>query len=207
MLPEEGTALVIGLGNPNMTPDAIGPLTLESLLVTRHLTQALPESFGGFRQVAALGPGVLGSTGLESQETVRALVETVKPAFVLAVDALASRSLQRLCSTVQLTDAGIAPGSGVGNHRAALCAETLGVPVIGIGVPTVVEAATLALDLLEESGGDEAGAQALREKGRSLMVTPQDIDAAVRDMARALGYGLNWALQDLDLDAITELLS
>lgn len=202
LLPESGPVLVIGLGNRAMTPDAVGPLALESVLVTRHLVEALPEHFGAFRPVAALRPGVLATTGIESAETVRALTARIHPAAVIAIDALAARKAERLCTTVQLSDSGIAPGSGVGNHRSALTKATLGVPVIAVGVPTVVDAGTLAADLLEESGG---APRELRQKG--LMVTPQDIDAKVRELAKVVGYGINWALQGLDLEEMEELLN
>lgn len=207
LLPETGTALVIGLGNRAMTPDAVGPLALDSVLITRHLIASQPRHFSGFRPVAAFRTGVLGTTGLESAETVQALVEKLSPSVVIAIDALASRRLGRVCTTIQLSDAGIIPGSGVGNHREALNRETLGVPVIAVGVPTVVDAATLAADLIEESGGGEVDESRLRSVGLPLMVTPRDIDAQVRDLAKVVGYSLNWALQDLDIEDMNALLS
>ena len=207
LLPEQGSVLVIGLGNRAMTPDAVGPLTLDSVLVTRHLLAAMPRQFSGFRPVAAFRTGVLGTTGLESAETVQALVDRLTPAAVIAVDALASRKLSRVCTTVQLSDSGIVPGSGVGNHRSALNQETLGVPVLAVGIPTVVDAATLAADLLEEAGGGEVDENRLRGVGQPLMVTPRDIDAQVRDLSKVVGYGINWALQELEIDDITALLS
>lgn len=154
LLPVEGSALVVGLGNAAMTPDAVGPLALDSVLITRHLLSAMPKQFAGFRPVSAFRTGVLGTTGVESAEAVRGLVAEVQPAMVLAIDALASRRCGRVCATVQLSDTGIIPGSGVGNHRAALNRETLGVPVFAIGVPTVVDSATLAAD---HSGGVRRG--------------------------------------------------
>jgi len=207
MLPPEGAVLVIGLGNAHMTPDAVGPLAADSVLVTRHLISAMPAHFSGFRPVAVQRPGVLGSTGVESAEAVQALTESLRPAAVIAVDALASRRTGRVCNTVQLSDTGIIPGSGVGNHRAALNQETLGVPVISVGVPTVVDSATLAYDLLEESGIPGIDEEKLRSSHRNLMVTPRDIDAQVRDLAKVIGYGINWALQDLELSEINALLS
>ena len=196
--PEE-LVLVVGLGNRGITPDAIGPKVHEHTLVTRHLIQQLPEYFGAFRPVASVSAGVLGTTGMESGELVQALCRKLKPACVVAVDALASRSLKRLCRTVQLSDTGIAPGSGVGNHRWALNRETLGVPVLAVGVPTVVEASTQAADLL--------GAEQLPPlgEGGGLLVTPKDIDSQVDDLAKVIGYGISLALQpgltvaDLDL--------
>ena len=144
------SVLVAGLGNANMTPDAIGPRSAEHVLVTRHLRQN--GAFSAFCSVSVLTPGVLGRTGIEAMETLRGTVRAVQPDAVIAIDALASRSLMRLCSTVQLSDTGIVPGSGVGNHRCPLSRDTLGVPVYAIGVPTVVDAATLTLDVLEEAG-------------------------------------------------------
>ena len=206
LLPETGAALVVGLGNRAMTPDAVGPLTLENVLVTRHLRAAMPRQFGGFRAVSAFNTGVLGATGVESAAAVRGLVKEVEPDFVIAVDALASRRTGRVCATVQLSDSGIVPGSGVGNHRAALNKESLGVPVLAIGVPTVVDAATLAADLLEESGVEEFDEKRLRSRRQPLMVTPRDIDAQVRELAKVLGYGINWATQELEIEDMAALL-
>jgi len=198
MLPPEGEVLVVGLGNRAITPDLIGPLAAEHTLVTRHLVEELPDHFGHFRPVAALAPGVLATTGIESGNLVRAAAAELKPACVIAVDALASRSVNRLCRTVQLADAGIVPGSGVGNHRMALNRETLGVPVIAVGVPTVVEASTLIMDLL---GADEH-----RDiPGADLFVTPREVDSRVADLSRVIGYGVSMALnpgltvEDLDM--------
>ena len=208
LLPEnDGPALVVGLGNAAMTPDALGPLAADHVLVTRHLVEARPRHFSGFRPVSVLRPGVLGTTGIESAEAVRALAAEVHPSVILAVDALASRRAGRVCTTVQLSDAGIVPGSGVGNHRCALNQASLGVPVIAIGVPTVVDAATLAADLLEETGRQITDEAALRKSHQNLMVTPRDIDGQVRDLAKVIGYGLNWALQSLDIEEMASLLS
>ena len=207
MLPAEGPALVVGLGNASMTPDAVGPLAADSVLVTRHLIAAMPKHFAGFRPVAVFRAGVLGTTGVESAESVRGLVEQVKPALVIAVDALAARRVGRMCATVQITDTGIVPGSGVGNHRAALNQDALGVPVFSIGVPTVVDAATLAADLLEESGIAELDETRLRHGKQPLMVTTRDVDQQVRDLGKVVGYGINWALQELEIEEINALLS
>ena len=207
LLPPEGAALVVGLGNRAMTPDAVGPLAADSVLITRHLIAAMPKHFAGFRPVAVQRTGVLGTTGVESAEAVRGLVEQVQPSMVIAVDALASRRVGRVCATVQLSDTGIIPGSGVGNHRAALNQETLGVPVVSIGIPTVVDAATLAVDLLEEAGVEHVDGDKLRRNRQNLMVTPQDIDQQVRDLSKVVGYGINWALQDLEIEEINALLS
>lgn len=207
LLPEEGPVLVVGLGNRAMTPDALGPLAADSVLVTRHLISAMPRHFSGFRPVAVFRTGVLGATGVESAEAVRGLIGELQPAAVIAVDALASRRAGRVCSTVQLSDTGITPGSGVGNHRSALDRETLGVPVCSIGVPTVVDAATLAADLLEEAGFGDFDPDRLQNSPTNLMVTPRDIDQQVRDLAKVIGFGINWALQDLELSEMEALLS
>ena len=207
LLPVEGSALVVGLGNAAMTPDAVGPLALDSVLITRHLLSAQPKQFSGFRAVAALRPGVLGTTGIEAAEAVLRLTERLQPAAVIAVDALASRRTERVCAALQLSDSGIVPGSGVGNHRAALNRDTLGVPVIAVGVPTVVDAATLAADLLEAAGIGDIDPERLRSGQQGLMVTPRDIDLQVRELGKVIGYAINWALQDLEIEEINALLS
>ena len=188
-VPGRGLALVVGLGNRAITPDAIGPKVHEHTLVTRHLVEQIPEHFGAFRPVA-------------SGELVQAVCRRLKPACVVAVDALASRSLKRLCRTVQLSDTGIAPGSGVGNHRWALDRASLGVPVLAVGVPTVVDASTLAADLLGQEELPPLG------EGRDLLVTPKDIDSQVDDLAKVIGYGISLALQPgLDVADLDMLLS
>lgn len=201
LLPEEGPVLAAGLGNQAMTPDALGPRSLDHLLVTRHLGEVLPQ----LRPVAGLGAGVLGTTGMEVAEWVRGAAEQVRPAAVIVVDALAARDLERLCATVQIADTGLVPGSGVGNHRMALNRETLGVPVISVGVPTVVDAETIARDLLGEAG---AVPKALNGRGRRFFVTPESIDQKIRDLSKVLGYGINLALQEsLALEDLEALLA
>lgn len=194
-LPEGAPALVVGLGNRAITPDNIGPAAADHTMVTRHLVEQVPEHFGSFRPVAALAAGVLGTTGVESGELVKAVTEKICPSCVIAVDALASRSLSRVCNTIQLADTGITPGSGVGNARAALDRRSLGVPVIAVGVPTVVDGATLAADLLAEAGQADLDPQALQGAGEGVLVTPRDIDAKVTDLAKVVGFGINLALQ------------
>lgn len=201
-IPPAGLVLVAGLGNRAITPDAIGPKVHQNVLITRHLVRQMPEHFGSLRPVASLSAEVMGTTGVESGELVRAVCEKIGPACVVAVDALASRSLKRLCRTVQISDTGITPGSGVGNHRMGLTRDTLGVPVIALGVPTVVDGATLAADLL---GSDDL--PDLNE-GRDLLVTPKDIDSQVNDLAKVIGYGLSMALQPgISLEELELLLS
>ncbi len=185
--PEPDSALIAALGNPDVTPDALGPLCAESVLVTRHLTQE--PAFRGFRSVALCRTGVLGTTGVESAFQIQTLCQALRPDCVVAVDALAGVDSEALCRCIQVSDAGIAPGSGVGNDREALCSDTLGIPVVALGVPTVIDAASLS----PESGLS------------SLFVTPRYIDSAVRQYARLLGYAINAALQkglsvaDMDL--------
>ena len=203
LLPEgEGEVLVVGLGNRAITPDAVGPKAADRTLVTRHLIAMAPEHFGGFRPVAALAAGVLGTTGVESGE-----IDKIAPRAIIAVDALAARRVERLCATVQVCDSGIAPGSGVGNHRFALNAETMGVPVIAVGVPTVVDGATLCADLLEEAGQHPDPQAISQAPGATLMVTPRDIDQRVEDMAKVIGYALSLSLQPaLDLESLQALI-
>ena len=196
LLPETGPVLVAGLGNRAMTCDALGPLALEHLMVTRHLTRAMPETFGNLRQVCALAPGVAGTTGLETAELIRGAVRQAEPAAVIAIDALAARSLGRLCRAFQLSDTGITPGSGACNPRQGLNRQTLGIPVIALGVPTVVEARTLALDLVPQGRLDEKNAP-----DAGMLVSPKDIDLQVAKCARVLGYAVNLALQG-DMDAV-----
>ena len=179
--PGEGTALVVGLGNSAMTPDAVGTAALEHLLVTRHLLQAMPRQFAGLRPVASLRPGVLSATGVETLELIRGAAAHIRPAVVIVIDALAARSRHRLCATVQLSDTGLTPGSGVGNHRKAVNARTLRLPVVAVGVPTVIDGAALC--------GDEDAAPS------GLFVTPQDIDRRIRDMGALLGTAITLALQ------------
>lgn len=196
-IPEGELVLVAGLGNRFITSDALGPGTHRHVLVTRHLIERMPDQFGYLRPVASLAAEVLGNTGVESGEVVRSVCQTISPSCVIAVDALASRSMDRLCRTVQLSNVGIAPGSGVGNHRFALDQKSLGVPVIAVGVPTVVDAAALCADLT---------GVAPAERGRGLMVTPKDIDQQVSDLSRLLGYGISLALQPSMTVAELELL-
>lgn len=204
-LPNRLPVLVAGLGNREVTPDAIGPLTADHILVTRHMVAAVPETFGEFRPVSATVPGVLGTTGVESAETVRALAERIGAAAVIAVDALAARDTGRLCSTLQISNTGISPGSGIGNRRNALDQKTIGCPVIALGVPTVTDAATMASDLFQRAGMEVEEAQ-LRKVSTGMIVTSGDIDRRVREIARVLAYAINGALhEDLTLEELTDL--
>lgn len=189
---EDWPVLVAGLGNWGMTADAVGPLALESLLVTRHMVRSLPRQFRGFTPVSALAPGVLAATGMEALELLRGAVQATGCAAVIAVDALAARSRERLCATVQLGDTGLIPGSGVGNHRKAIDKTTLGVPVVAVGVPTVIAAHLLGDGQPEDD---------------PLFLTPRDIDGKVRELGRVIGYGVTLALQEgLSVEDVTGLL-
>jgi len=146
----DAKVLIIGLGNWNVTPDALGPMVISNLLITRHLFELIPDKVDeGFRSVSAIAPGVLGITGIETSEVVYGIVENSQPDFVIAIDALASRSLERVYSTIQVADTGIHPGSGIGNKRKPISKESLGVPVIAIGVPTVVDAVSITSDTID----------------------------------------------------------
>lgn len=193
-LPSAGAVLVAGLGNRAVTPDAVGPGTVDALLVTRHLVENLPETFAGLRPVSAVAPGVSGTTGMESGEMLAALAERTRPLCLIAVDALAARRQERVCRTIQIADTGLVPGSGVGNARMALNRETLGIPVLAVGVPTVVDAATLCLDLVEEAGGETPDLSHLRREGAEWFVTPRNVDSEVKNLAKALGLGISAAL-------------
>lgn len=147
---EEASCLIVGLGNWNVTPDALGPIVVENVLVTRHLFKLQPESVEeGFRPVSAIRPGVMGITGIETSDMIYGVIEKTKPDFVIAIDALAARSIERVNSTIQISDTGIHPGSGVGNKRKELSKDTLGIPVIAIGVPTVVDAVSITSDTID----------------------------------------------------------
>ncbi len=200
LLPKEGLILVVGIGNDHITPDALGPLAGERILVTRHIGRELARAVGmdRLRPVAGLIPGVLGQTGMETREIIAGVIRAVEPSAVITIDALAARRLSRLGRTIQLSDTGITPGSGVGNARTALNRETLGVPVIAIGVPTVVDAATLAADLLDGMDSEELQTKlsSKMETGKAdMMVTPREIDLLVERAARLVALGVNCALQ------------
>ncbi len=220
-LKENATTLIVGLGNWNITPDALGPKVVSNLMVTRHLLEYVPEDVDeGVKPVCAISPGVLGITGIETGEIVKGVVDRVKPDALIAIDALAARSMERVSTTIQIADTGIAPGGGVGNKRMELSKNTLGMPVIAIGVPTVVDAATLtndAMDLVIDSLMKEAPAdsgfyntlknidrdqkyelikQALNPFVGQLIVTPKEIDDIISRVSKVVANGLNMALHD-----------
>ena len=205
-----GSALVVGLGNYDITADSIGPKAVEKVVVTRHLRTLNPQLYksAGFGDLWAFAPGVLGQTGMESAEIVHSIVEAVRPALIVAIDALASRRLARLATTVQLCDTGIYPGAGVSNRRSELSKETLGVPVISIGVPTVVDAATLAYDLLGKDADEQAAAALLAGDGKDMFVTLKESDVITKQTARLLGFAINRAFHgDMSVEEMEELLS
>ncbi len=195
----EGPVLVAGLGNQEITPDALGPQTAARILATRHLRQELSEEeefLRSLRQVSVCSCGVMGQTGMEAAEVISAICNSLRPAAVVAVDALACSSLKRLGTTVQICDSGISPGSGVQNSRAALSKETLGIPVIAVGVPTVADLGIIA----EELTGRQAQA--------GMMITPRDIDRLIHQAARLIACSLNLALHPQlefsEADSITD---
>ena len=205
-----GTALVVGLGNYDITADSIGPKAVEKVVVTRHLRTLNPQLYesAGFGDLCAFAPGVLGQTGMESAEIVRSIVEAVRPSLIVAIDALASRRLARLATTVKLCDTGIYPGAGVSNRRSELSAETLGVPVISIGVPTVVDAATLAYDLLGENADEKTAAALLAGDGKVMFITLKESDVITKQTARLLGFAINRAFHgELSVEEMEELLA
>ena len=187
---------VAGLGNASLTADAVGPLTVEKLSATRHLRRAEPELYKtlGCASLSCLSPGVLGQTGVESAELLLGVVREIRPHLVLVVDALAARECDHLFSSIQLSDAGIEPGSGVGNHRAALSRETLGVPVLSLGLPTVVNSATLVKEALSKSGVEESDLlSALLSNQKSFFVLPKDSDFLVEQSASLLAAAIRRA--------------
>ncbi len=187
LIPENGGVMVIGLGNDKITADALGPETADRIFATRHISAELAKSIGldGLRSVSVLSPGVLGQTGIESHEIIKSAAERISPSCVIAVDALAARDLERLGCTVQLSDTGITPGSGVGNSRREISRETLGVPVISVGVPTVVDAATLVYEL---TGKEDVS-------GNGMVVTQREIDSLTERASKLIGHAINCVLQ------------
>lgn len=207
LLPKNGTVLVAGLGNDDITPDALGPKSIGLLLATRHIGSEFATSFGlgNLRSVAGIVPGVLGKTGIETVEIISGVVKKISPSCVIVVDALASRNTARLGTTVQLCDTGVSPGSGVGNRRKGITAETLGVPVIAIGVPTVVDALTVVFDILEKTGVELSEDDFAQH--RQLVVTPKEIDSLIDKASRLVAMGINLALQEgLSAEDIAEIV-
>lgn len=204
LLPQEENDLVLvaGVGNSDITADALGPFVASKIFSTRHLSGELQKNIGftePLRPVSAISTGVLGQTGLESSEYIKCIVNEIKPCCVITIDALASRSVKRLGNTIQMSDTGIAPGSGINNKRKRIDAEFLGVPVIAIGVPTVVDAVTLAESVF--------GKTAEKESGVDMIVTPKDIDVLIRNSADLIAASINLSLQKaLNYDELKSLL-
>ncbi|MGQ9497327.1 MAG: GPR endopeptidase [Desulfotomaculales bacterium] len=207
-VPPDTGILIVGLGNWNATPDALGPRVVEHCPVTRHLFVHAPqEVHAGMRPVSALAPGVLGTTGIETAEIIKGVVERTGPGLIIAVDSLAARNVERIATTIQVADTGIAPGSGVGGERSAINEEALGVKVIAIGVPTVVHAAFIAHDAIsylfkhrpgglpDENAIEDVIQQLLSPFGGRLMVTPKEVDALIQNCARIIAGAIMQALQ------------
>ena len=200
LLPERReNILIAGLGNTDITPDAVGPFTARQILATRHISGQFAENIGlkGLKSVSVITPGVLGQTGIETAELIKGAVEAVKPDAVIAIDALAAKSTKRLFKTVQLCNTGISPGSGVKNSRQELSEKTLGVPVIAVGIPTVTEADTIALELT----GKEP------EENSDMLVTPKEVDLLVERISELLAHSLNRFLQpEIEDEIISQLV-
>jgi len=227
------TALVVGLGNWNVTPDALGPKVISKMMVTRHLKELVPDQIDeGIRPVCALSPGVLGLTGIETGEIISAIADKIKPNLIICIDALASRKTERVNRTIQIGNTGISPGSGIGNKRMEISEKALGIPVIAIGIPTVVHAATLANDTMDlsldalisqSSEGSEfynmLNSLDREEKQKlieevlypqlgNMIVTPKEIDLVIDVMSKIIANGINIALQPaLELDDINRYIN
>lgn len=190
--------LVIGLGNSDITPDALGPIAVSHLQINRHLTEQ-KENQKEQNVLSSLTPGVMAQTGMETMEIVRGVVKETKPDVILVVDALAARSMYRVNRTIQITDTGINPGSGVQNHRAGLNQETIGVPVIAIGVPTVVDAAAIVYDavadLLDEGQAEDVMEEVFSQDLHQMFVTPKDVDEAVQTLGTTIAEGINMMVE------------
>ena len=196
VIPKSGLVLVVGIGNTKITPDALGPQTTEYVLATRHISDELKRSTGltGLRPVAVLSPGVLGQTGVETTEIIASVSKKLKPSCVILIDALASMWTKRLGCTVQISNTGISPGSGVGNARPLIDKSSIGVPVVSIGVPTVVDASTLAKSLLNDDNAEKQAEDTVAPRGEPMMVTPREIDLLIERASKLLGMSINCAL-------------
>ncbi len=221
--PKDKSCLLAALGNKSITADATGPITAENFIVTRHIKSSNPSLFDefGMRETLCVCPGVSGNTGIEAAEIIKGAVELTKPDFVIAVDSLSSMRLSRLACTVQISNTGISPGSGINNARKEISMRTLGVPVISIGVPTVVDASTLAYDILKETA-EKSGMtrkkddfpvleklfSALSSGACDFFVTPKETDRIIKDTSKLIGYAINLALNDnLAFEDIDEFIS
>ena len=202
LLPKDGSILAVGLGNTRITPDAVGPKSVSMVLATRHIGKELSDEIGlgELRSVAGFVPGVLGRTGLEAAESVKGLVGAVSPSAIIIVDALAARKLSRLGTTIQISDIGIIPGSGVGNARKEITERSVGVPVISVGIPTVVDVGTLVADL---TGSNSE----IPSESRDMIITPREIDIVIERASELIGMSINKALQpDISVDEMMMLV-
>ncbi len=202
LLPKDGSILAVGLGNTRITPDAVGPKSISMVLATRHIGNELSDEIGlgELRSVAGFVPGVLGRTGLEAAESVKGLVGAVSPSAIIVVDALAARKLSRLGTTIQISDIGIIPGSGVGNARKEITERSVGVPVISVGIPTVVDVGTLVADL---TGSNSE----IPSESRDMIITPREIDIVIERASELIGMSINKALQpDISVDEMMMLV-
>ncbi|MCI8589260.1 MAG: GPR endopeptidase [Clostridiales bacterium] len=191
------SVLVCGLGNRNITPDAIGPLTIDGVTVTRHIKEEDPTLYNqmGAYDISAVNAGVVGQTGVETAEIIGSVVKTVKPSLIIAVDALAARNASRLATTVQMTDTGVRPGSGIGQKRREISKQTMNVPVIAIGVPTVASSATLVYDALDEAGAKVSPKLTeILENGKNFFVSLNESDVVVNKMAHVIAEAINHTL-------------
>lgn len=202
LIPSDGTIMIVGLGNSDITPDAIGPESASLVLATRHISKEIIKStgLGSLRPTAVFAPGVLGKTGVETAESIKGIAEVVNPSAVIVIDALAARRVSRLGCTIQISDTGISPGSGVGNRRNAINKDSIGVPVISVGIPTVVDVQTLVSDLTSDKK------EIQNQEHAEMIITPREIDLVVERAAKIIGFSINKALQPhLSIDEITML--
>lgn len=197
LLPKNGSILIAGLGNDDITPDALGPQVVSMIFSTRHFVGEIARDIGfeNLRTVSCVATGVLGKTGMESAEVIKGVVSSTKPCAVIVIDALASRSVSRLGCTVQISDSGIFPGSGVGNKRMEISERILGIPVVSIGVPTVIDASTFVCGILDcDDEKCEEIRLAIEPRGKRMMVTPREIDLITHRAAKYIAMGINCAL-------------
>ena len=195
---KEDEILIVGLGNMNATPDSLGAKVVQNIEITRHIKIYLPNAIDkNTRSVSAITPGVLGTTGIETVEIVKGIVDNVKPKLVIAVDSLCSKNIERINKSIQISDTGIIPGGGVGNKQEELSTETLGIPVIGVGIPTVLDAATIvleALDVCEVKHNEDDVITKMRLNNFNFIVTPKEIDERIENMSMIISEGINLAL-------------
>lgn len=205
------SVLIVGLGNLNSTPDSLGPKVAGEIDVTRHIFKYMPQYISSEdREVSAIAPGVLGTTGIETQEILKGIVENIKPSLIIVIDSLSSKSIKRISSSIQLSDTGIIPGAGVGNNRKEISENTLGVPVIAIGIPTVVDLSTIVFEGLDIFMSDLETSKAFKSQNEderyeeikkalsigdyNMIVTPKEIDELVENMKNILAKGINYAI-------------